>query len=159
MKKLFFALLMLAMGMISQVQAQDSRTLRAARAAFSSAENNYKRGNHNLASQEYEIVINTIPASADSRRNLEMRLESLIKLVDIYFYKTPNINNACDYLQLYFENMNLIRNQGTLRASDLLNYQRKEMEFARQHVPKCENYNRIDTDMDRFKKIFEEEFE
>lgn len=159
MKKAILLTAMIIMSLGLQSYSQDSRAMRAARMSYNSAKKNDKKGNYEEAAREYEIVINTIPASVDSRRYLEIRLESLIKLVDIYFYKQVNINAACEYLQMYFDNMNIIRNQGTLRASDLLDYQRIEKEFASEHSPKCENYEGIDKDMENFKRKFEKEFE
>ena len=159
MKKLIVLSILLSLSYSVDVFAQDSRALRAARMSFNSAERNFNNEKHAEAAREYEIVINTIPATIDSRRYLEMRLESIIKLVDIYFYHRVNMSKACENVQLYSENMNLIRNQGTLRASALLKYQRVEQEFATKHEPKCQSYKGIDSDMDRFKQRFEEEFE
>lgn len=157
MKKtlLFITILIVSISL----QAQDSRALRAAKASFESAEKNYKRGNYEQAAREFEIVINTIPASSDSRKNLKMRLESLIALVDIYFYKYVSIDKACNYLDMYRNNIKQVRNQGTLRASELLTYQRKEKEFEAEDAPNCRNYREIDLNMEEFEKKFDEEFE
>ncbi len=141
------------------LQAQNSRALRAAKASFESAEKNYKRGDFQQAAREFEIVINTIPSTTDSRKNLKMRLESLIALVDIYFYKYVSIDKACSYLDMYSDNINRIRNQETLRASELLTYQRKEKEFEAEDAPNCRNYREIDLNMEEFKKKFDAEFE
>ena len=159
MKKLIVLSVLLSLSFSLDLYSQDSRAFRAARMSFSSAEKNFKNGSFEDAAREYEIVINTIPESTDSRRHLEMRLESLIKLVDIHFYHHVNISKACEYVQQYSNNMNLVRNQGTLRSSALLTYQRVEQEFAREHKPKCRSYKGIDSDMDRFKQKFEKEFE
>lgn len=127
--------------------------------SFSSAENNYKRGNYEQAAREYEIVLNTLQSPPTSRRYLEMRLESLISLIDIYFYRQVNITKACERLQMFMTDMKTIRNQGVLRASTLLDYQRKEHELRASHLPKCESYNGLERDMEQFKRKFEEEFE
>ncbi len=92
--------------------AQDNRALRAARMSFNDAETNYNRGNYQEAAREFTIVVNTIPTGIDSRRHLQRRLESLIYLVDIHFYKHVNIDQACEYLNMYYREMNLIRNDG-----------------------------------------------
>ncbi|TVQ16307.1 MAG: hypothetical protein EA361_04330 [Bacteroidetes bacterium] len=159
MKKLIALSILLSLSLSLDLYSQDSRALRAARMSFSSAERNFKNSSFEEAAREYAIVINTIPASTDSRKHLEMRLESLIKLVDIHFYHHVNVSKACEYVQQYSTNMNVVRNQGTLRASTLLTYQRVEQEFASEHEPKCRAYKGIDSDMDRFKQKFEEEFE
>jgi hypothetical protein len=159
MKNILLIITIVFMAISIQGFTQDSRAIRAARASFASAENHYKRNNFEFAAREYEIVISTIPASVDSRKNLEMRLESLIKLVEIYFHKRVDITLACENLQLYYQNMNRIRNSGILRASDLLNYQRKEKEFEADYSPKCQNYEDIHDNMENFKKKFDEEFE
>lgn len=159
MKKLIVLSILLSLSFSFDVFAQDSRALRAARMSFNSAEKNFKNEKFEEAAREYEIVVNTVPATTDSRRYLEMRLESIIKLVDIYFYHQVNISKACKTVQLYSDNMNRVRNQGTLRASALLKYQRIEQEFTAEHAPKCRSYEGIDSDMDRFKQKFEEEFD
>jgi outer membrane protein assembly factor BamD (BamD/ComL family) len=159
MKNILLLTTILIMMCSTQSFSQDSRAIRAARASYASAENHFKRGNFEMAAREYEIVINTIPESTDSRKNLEMRLESMINLVEIYFYKQIDFTKACENLQMYYQNMNRIRNAGTLKASDLLNYQRKEKEFEADYSPKCRNYEGIHHNMENFKKKFDEEFE
>lgn len=159
MKKATFILVLLPFFFGLQSFGQDSRALRAAKKSFDSAESNYKKENYREAAREYEIVVQTIPVSTDSRRDLEMRLESLINLTDIYLYHSVNINDACRNIQLFMGNMNTIRNKGVLRANKLLYYQRKEKEFEAEKLPKCENYQNIDSDMQNFEKKFNEEFE
>lgn len=159
MKKSVVFMLLISLSISIQVFSQDKRALRAARSGFKAAERNFKKDNFEEAARDYEIVVNTIPASTDSGKHLEMRLESLIKLVDIYFYHHTDVDKACKNVQLYANTMNLIRNRGALRASTLLRYQRVEEEFAREHEPKCRSYRGIDSDMDDFKKKFDEEFD
>jgi hypothetical protein len=159
MKRSTFIIALLTFSLGLQSFGQDSRALRAAKKSFDSAENSYKKENYREAAREYEIVIQTIPVSTDSRRNLEMRLESLINLTDIYLYHSVNINDACRNIQLYMSNMNTIRNKGILRANKLLYFQRKEKEFESEKLPKCESYQNIDNDMQNFEKKFNEEFE
>lgn len=143
----------------SSVFSQDNRALRAARMSFSSAEDHLNKGNYQQAATDFEIVINTIPAQIDSRRNLNMRLESLIHLIDIYFYRHINIQNACKHIDTYLSDINVIRHQGTLRASELLHYQQKEKEYLSEKRTKCAKYESIESDMERFQRRFEEEFE
>lgn len=159
MKKAAVLSVIMMLLIVSEGIAQDSRALRAARMSFNSAERNYNRGNYQEAAREFEIVINTIPANTDSRRHLEMRLESLIAMVDIYFYRFINITNACQYMNMFFDNMNTIRNSGMLRASSLRDFQRKEQEFRSEHATKCDSYQNIERDMEEFRKRFEEEFD
>ncbi len=157
MKKSFLLLMISLFVFPVMVYSQDGRALRAARSSFSSAQDNYRKGNYQQAIQEYKIVINTVPANIDSRRDLSNRLESLIDLIDIYFYKYVNISKACEYLQIYNNDMNTIRGAGVLRASQLLEFQKKEQEYAADYMPKCETYESIDDDMDKFRKKFDEE--
>ncbi len=159
MKRLIFTGLLMFLVVGSQVFSQDSKALRAARMSFNSAESNYKKANYEEAAREFEIVISTIPAGIDSRKHLKMRLESLVNLIDIYFYRYINITIACTYLEMYFQNMELIRNKGILKASDLLSYQQKERKFASTHAVKCEDYQDLDDDMEQFRQKIEEEIE
>ncbi len=159
MKKLIITLVSLAILIPSTVFSQDRRALRAAEMSFNSAESDYKKGNHKEAAQKFDIVVTTISASIDSRKHLEMRLESLIKLIDIHFYKSVNINQACEYLDMYNSTMNTVRNSGVLRPTDLLKYLKQQQEFANKEAGMCESYERVGEDMDKFKKTFEKEFE
>jgi len=159
MKKATFLIVLFFLTFGLQTIGQGSRALRAAKRSFDSAESNFKKENYQEAVREYEIVVQTIPASTNSRKNLEMRLESLINLTDIYLYHSVNITDACKNIHLFMSNMNSIRNKGVLRANKLLYYQRKEKEFEAEKIPKCENYQKIDNDMRNFEKKFNEEFE
>ncbi len=159
MKKAAFSIILLSFILSLQTVGQDSRTLTAAKKSFDSAENNYKKENYREAAQEYEIVVQTVPVSIDSRKDLEMRLESLIKLTDIYLYHKINITDACRNIHTFMSNMNSIRNKGVLRANRLLYFQRIEKEFEAEKIPKCENYQNIDDDMQNFERKFNEEFD
>lgn len=159
MKKIIITLVSLAILIPSTVYSQDRRALRAAEMSFNSAESDFKKGNFTEAAQKFDIVVSTIPASIDSRKYLEMRLESLIKLIDIHFYKSVNITQACEYLDTYNSTMNTVRNTGVLRPSDLLGYLKKQQEYANKEAGMCESYERVGKDMDKFRKTFEKEFE
>ncbi len=153
-----FSLLMISLFIIPvMVYSQDGRALRASRNSFSSAQDNYNKGNYQQAIREYKIVVNTVPANIDSRRDLTNRLESLIDLIDIYFYKHVNISKACEYVHIYNRDMNTIRGSGVLRAYRLLEFQKKEQEYVDKYMPKCKTYEHIDDDMDKFRRKFDEE--
>lgn len=143
----------------SMVNAQHASVARAARSSFASASDSYKKGRYSEAARDFEIVITSIPAETDSRRNLEMRLESLVKLLDIYYARTTNLTMACQTLQMFYDTMYEVRNKGILRSNDLLAYQRRELDFDVEYAPKCENFKNLDRDMIEFKKKFDEEFE
>ncbi len=159
MKKTILLLMLSLFIMPEMVYSQDGRVLRAARRSFNSAQDNYKNGQYKQAIREYKIVINNVPANIDSRRDLTNRLESLIDIIDIYFYRSVDISKACEYMQVYKRDMNTIRNAGVLRTSQLLEFQKKEQEYAADYMPKCESYERIDDDMDKFRQKFDEEME
>lgn len=141
------------------VHSQDISLLRASRRSFSSAKDNYKNGNYQKAIQEYQIVINTIPANIDSRGDLSNRLESLVDLIEIYSYKYVDLSKACEYIETFNNDMNIVRARGVLRASQLLDFQRKEQEYKADYLPKCDNYKKSGDDMNRFRETFEEEIE
>lgn len=159
MNKQLFIVSILILGLSILAIGQDSRALRAAKMSFNSAEDHYKRENYKQAKQEFLIVTETIPANIESRRYLIMRLESLINLIDISFYKIVNIEDACEHLNSFFDTMNTIRNRGVLNARQLLHYQQIEKDCMDQHVVKCEGYENIHDDMDEFRKNFESEFD
>ena len=158
MKKIFLILLVIFMAANNAVVSQDTRAIRAARSSFQSAENNFKKNNFQQAAREYLIVVNSIPGNIDSRRDLNMRLNSVIKLIDISFNKSVNFNDACDYVHEYLDNVNSIRNSGILRSSELFEFQKIEQEYINDYIPKCENIDNSKNNMDNFRMKFEEEF-
>ncbi len=158
MTRLSISLVIALISLSVYAHAQDSGALRMVRMSFSSAESNYKAGNYEQALQEFKIVVNTVPVSVDSRRYLEMRLDAILYIIDIYFYKHVNLSQGCEFLNLYLEDMNAIRRGEVLRAGQRLEYFSKEQEFIANYVRRCENYQKTDEDMDNFRRRFEEEF-
>ena len=131
----------------------------AARNSFSSAETNQRRGNYEQAVQEYQIVINSVPVTNDSRRYLEMRMESIINMVEIYFDNLKDFTKACQFVYLYLDDMDTIREGEVLRASQLLRFLRKEQEYLNDHLEHCKKYQEMEDTRERFRrKIQEEEF-
>lgn len=159
MKKLILVILSVAIVGQSHLFSQDKRALKAAEMSYSSAESDYKNGKYEEALQKFDIVFNTIPASIQSRKHLEMRLESIIKLIDIRFYKSVNISQACEYLDAYNSTISTVKNSGILRSADLLGYLKKQQEYAKKEATQCAGYERIGKDMDKFRKKFEEEMD
>lgn len=140
--------------------SQDKRALKAADLSFSAAERDYRKGNYLEAAQKYTIVVNTVPPTVDSRKHLELRLDALIQLIDIYFYKSVNLEQACQYVNEYSNTMNTIVNAGVLRGTKLMKYLKQQQDFANKEAKQCESYQRIGGDMDKFrKKSFDKEFE
>jgi len=158
MKKFAIILLIGALLVPTYLLSQDRRALRAADLSYNSALRDYSKADYTEAAQKFDIVVSTIPASIDSKKHLEMRLESLIKLIDIYFYKSANFTKACEYLQQYANTVGTSRNSGVLRSTTLLKYLKQLQEYNNKEASQCESYQRIDGDMDKFKKSFEEEF-
>ncbi len=139
--------------------SQDKRALKAAEMSYEDALNQYKKGKFKDAAQNFDIVVSSIPASAPSRKHVEMRLESLMSLVEIYLYKTVNITQACEYLDAYFSTISTIKNSGVLKAADLQNYLKKEQEYKAKEAKQCKSYDGVSSDKDKFqKKSFESEF-
>lgn len=159
MRNLMLTLLALIILAPSSIYSQDKRAIRAAEMSFSSAEKDYKKGNYQEAAQKFDIVVNTIPAAIESRKHVEMRLDALINLIDIRFYKSVNITQACEYLGLYESTMNTIRNSGVLRSTDLLKYLKQQQEYAKKEATQCAGYERVDSDMDKFRKKFDKEMD
>lgn len=159
MKNLTLVLLSLVLLLPVNAISQDKRALRAADLSFSAAEKDYKKGNYQEAAQKYTIVVNAVPASVDSRKHLELRLDALIQLVDIYFYKSVNIEQACVYVSEYSNTINTIKNSGVLRGTTLMKYLKQEQDFANKEAKQCDGYERIGGDMNKFRKnSFEKEF-
>jgi hypothetical protein len=158
MKKLIFIIFAL-LTCNSGLQAQDQRALRAARMSFNDAENNYNKGRYSEAALDYEIVLQNIPVNTPVRKNLEMRLESLSKLIDIHYNRNASMDKACENLSLFFEDMSEVRFAGILKPAELLTYQRREKQYEIAYLPKCNTYYNLDYDMDEFRKKFEKQFE
>lgn len=157
MKKVLLTLIIFSIALPNVLNAQDRSTLRAAVMSFDSAEKNHKAGNYEQAAQEYTIVLNSIPVSIESRRHLEIRLQSVIGLVDIHYHKITNFNKACEYVQLYLSDMKVVKSGKVLRASDRLDFLKKEQEYVSNYLPKCHSYEGLDSDADKFRKHFDEE--
>lgn len=146
-------------GVSSSVNSQDKKALRAAEMSYNFAKSDYKKGDFNEAAQKFDIVVSSIPASIDSRKHLEMRLESLIKLIDIRFYKSANISQACEYLSMYDETISTARNSGVLKSVDLLKYLKQMQEYSEKEAKQCAGYERVGSDMEKFRKNFDEEMD
>ncbi len=141
-----------------KICGQDNGALRVARTSFSSAERNYNNSRYQDALQEFIIVVNTIPVDIDSRRHLEKRMEALNYIIEISFYKYINIERGCEYLELFLNNMDLIRNSDILRPSQRLDLLRQEQEYRADYFPRCENYRKSEDNIDKFRQLFDEEF-
>lgn len=140
--------------------SQDKRALKAADIAFKSAEKDYKNENYKEAAEKFTIVVNTIPSAIDSRKYLETRLDALIKLVDIYFYRYVNFTEACEFLSDYNATVSSANNSGTLKGSTLFKYLKQQQDYANKEVKQCESYERVGGDMDKFRsKTFDKVFE
>jgi hypothetical protein len=160
MKKMMFILITVVVLLPLQVTSQERRALQAAELSYSAAQKDYKKKNYLESAQKYTIVVNSIPAEIDSRKHLEMRLESLISLVDIYFYKYVNIKQACEFLSEYNNTMSKIKYTGVLKGTDLLKYLKQEQDYVAKEQKQCDGYERIGGDMDKFRsKSFDKEFE
>ncbi|HZJ73926.1 MAG TPA: hypothetical protein VFC87_03905 [Perlabentimonas sp.] len=162
MKNVIIFLMSLALLLPSDSFSQDKRAIRAAEFSFKSAEKDYNNEEYKEAAEKYTITVNTIPAGIESRKHLEIRLDALIKLIDIYFYRYVNITNACEFLADYNSTISAARNSGILKSATLLKYLKQQQEYANKETKQCERYERVGGDMDKFRsntfeKVFEEE--
>jgi hypothetical protein len=158
MKRLPFSLIIIALFISFGAYAQNSRELRAAEMTFKSAERDYNKSEYNKAAQKYDFVVNTIPESSDSRKHVELRLDALINLIDIYFYKSVNIQQACECLHLYQSAVNAASKSGVLRATGIMKYAKQAQELAGKHTSKCESYERVGGDKKKFEGTFDDVF-
>lgn len=125
--------------------------------SFRSAERHFSNEDYRQASQEYLIVVNLIPADTDSRRDLNNRLESLIRLTDIYLNRSVEFARGCEYLNQYLEDMPVVRASGVLRASELVDFARKEQEYIEKKSSVCERFEQSEPDIERMRKELEQE--
>lgn len=158
MKRATVILLALCLLTPSTLFSQDKRSLKAAELSYNAAEKDLKKGNYQDAASKFEIVVSSIPEGINTRKYLIMRLESLIKLVDIYFYKSVNVEKACQNLNLYFSNIAKVRNAGVLSTKELFSYLEQEKEFSKEKS-QCESYQRVGSDMEKFRKDFDKKLE
>ena len=159
MRKLTISLVALTLFASVNLFSQDRDALRASRMSFRSAERHFSNGDYRQASQEYLVVVNLIPADTDSRRDLNNRLEALIRLTDIYLNRSVEFVWGCEYLNQYLENMPVVRGSGVLRASQLLDFARKEQEFIEKRTSVCERFEQSEPDIDRMRKELEQEIQ
>ena len=162
MKSIMIFLMSLVLLLPFDTFSQDKRAIKAAELSFKSAEKDYKNKNYKEAAEKYAITVNTIPAAIDSRKHLEIRLDALINLVDIYFYRYVNISTACEFLADYNSTISLARNSGILKSSKLFRYLKQQQDYANKEMKQCEGYERVGGDMNKFRsktfeKVFEEE--
>lgn len=136
--------------------SQDRHSLRAADLSFDNGEKNLKRDNYKEAAQAFEIVVSNIPEGIDSRKYAEMRLDAIIKLIDIYFYKSVNLDRACSHLDNYASTLQKVQSNGVLKGKDLLRYMNLEQDFAEKRKS-CENRQTLDSRKKDFEKILEQE--
>lgn len=159
MKTFFSILIICLLCFAPKLNGQDNGALRVARTSFSSAERNYNNGRYKNALQEFKIVVNSIPVETDSRRHLEMRMDALNYIIEISFYKYVNIETGCQYVQLFLSDIDKIRNSDVLRPSQLLDLLRQEQEYHADFIPRCESYQESGEDIDRFRQLFDEQFD
>ncbi len=162
MKTLVASLLMSVLLMPMGIQAQNKKSLKTAEYSYKMAVQNYKKEHYTEAAQQFNIVADIIPFSSSSKSYVEMRLESLIKLVDIHFYRSPNFTLSCNYLQEYSRTVDHAQRNGVLSKSLLYKYLKQLKEFEAKEAKQCDSYQRIDVDMDSFRdnvfdKVFDEE--
>ncbi len=86
-------------------------------------------------------------------------MESLNYIIEISFYKYVDIARGCEFLELFLNDMDMIRNSEVLRPSQQMNLLRQEQEYIADYFPRCENYRDSDENTNQFRQLFDEEFE
>ncbi len=143
--------------MPSEIYSQ-SRAMRiAADRSFSDAERNLRRGEYREAAANYEIVLNTIPISTDSRSHLMMRLDATAALIDIYVNHRTNLELACERMDIFSSDMEYVQKADILRGRQLYRYLQLEKDYAK-YANQCNRFRSIESDKDDFEKIFDRQF-
>ena len=156
MKSILVGLLAIATILPIASFAQTKKSVRAAELAFSNGERKLRKGEYKESAQSFEIVVNNIPAGIEKSKYTEMRLDAIINLIDIYFYKSVNLDRACELLDSYSTTLLKAKSKGVLKGRDLLNYQKREQEYAEKRSS-CEGRETLDKRKEEFEKVFEEE--
>ncbi len=156
-RKVTVGLLVLALLTSKSLFSQERDEIRASRMSFRSAERHFSKGEFDQAARKYSILINLIPADIDSRRELKNRLESLIRLTDIYLNRNVEFARGCEYLNQYIEDMSVVRKSGVLRSSELLEFLEMEQVYVQKRTSVCERLKKSDSDYERMKKELEQE--
>ena len=156
-KKTAISLLALVFFASGSFYAQERDVVRASRMSFRSAERHFSNGEYDQASREYSIVISLIPADTDSRRELINRLESLIRLTDIYLNRNIQFARGCEYLNQYIDDMAVVRRSGVLRATELLGFLETEQDYLERRTSVCERLEKSVPDHERMKRELEQE--
>jgi outer membrane protein assembly factor BamD (BamD/ComL family) len=158
MKKLFLLLIVAIMIMPAEIYSQ-SRAMRiAADKSFSDAEKNMRKGNYKEAAANYEIVLNAIPITTDSRSDLMMRLDATTALIDIYVNYRTNFEHACEKMDIFSSDMQYIQKADILRGRQLYRYLQLEKDYAK-YDNQCKRYRSLESDKDDFEKIFDQQFD
>lgn len=157
MKTIIISVLLAAVIIPASVNAQSSQMMRVANKSFSDAESDYKKGNYREAATNYETVMNIIPKENDSRRSLMKRLDANAALIDIYFNYVTNFELACRKLEQFYSDMEYVKRSDVLRGGQLYDYVQLENDFEK-YKRNCRSFRTIETDKQKFEKIFEEEF-
>ena len=100
-------------------------------------------------------VLSNIPEGVEVRKYTEMRLDAIINLIDIYFYKSVNLDRACQLLDSYSTTLLKAKSKGVLKGKDLLNYQKREQEYSEKRSS-CEGRETLDERKKVFEKVFDE---
>ncbi len=157
MKTIILSLFVAAIILPASITAQSNQMMRVANKSFSDAESDYKKGNYREAAKNYETVMKIIPKEIDSRRSLIKRLDAHVALIDIYFNHVTNFELACQKLEVFYSDMEYVKRSDVLRGRQLYDYVQLENEFEK-YKRNCRSFRTIETDKQKFEKIFEEEF-
>lgn len=135
--------------------AQTKESVRAAELAFANGERKLRKGEYKESAQSFEIVVSNIPEGVEVRKYTEMRLDAIVNLIDIYFYKSVNLDRACQLLDSYSTTLLKAKSKGVLKGKDLLNYQKLEQEYSEKRSS-CEGRETLDKRKEEFEKVFDE---
>lgn len=157
MKNLLVVLLLMAFLIPLSLKSQNRHTLRAANRSLSDAESDYRRGNYADAAENYELFLSLVPVSVESARQISRRLDATAALVDIYLNHITDFEKACQNIKLFNSDIEYVMNNEEFRGRQLHNYLQLQNEIN-QNRWKCDSYDSIDSDKDKFERVFEEEF-
>jgi hypothetical protein len=118
----------------------------------------FNKKKYKEASEEFIVVLDNVPDDIDKRKYQAMRLDAASKLVEIHYEHEEDLRKACKYIDVFLEDLNIMKKDNTLRAKDIYKYLEKEKEFA-SYKRKCESFNSIEDKKKDFEKKFDEVFD
>ncbi|MDL2262429.1 hypothetical protein LJC11_02880 [Bacteroidales bacterium OttesenSCG-928-I21] len=118
----------------------------------------FNKKRYQEASEEFMLVLDNIPEDIEKRKYQVMRLDAASKLVEIHYEHEENLRLACRYIEIFFQDLEIMKNDKSLKTKDIYTYIEREREFT-WYKRKCESFNTIDDKKSEFEKKFDEVFD